>query len=86
MRIEIELRYLPRFRVMNYLTQVGGTITETASVTGEGWWATIEALEPDRIGIVDIPRDRLVIAGEERAVERVASFMQRKVRQMRRGR
>ncbi|MBN2303679.1 MAG: hypothetical protein JXQ72_04345 [Anaerolineae bacterium] len=86
MQVEIELRHLPRFRVMNYLTQVGGTITETASVTGEGWWATIEALEPDRVGIVDVPRDRLVIEGDEHTVERVAAFMQHKVRQMRHGR
>ncbi len=85
MRVEIELRVLPRFRVMDYLVQVGGEITEMLCVTGNGWTAFIEAMEPDRVGIVDVPRDRLVIEGEEHAVERVSSFMQRKVRQMRHG-
>lgn len=85
-RVEIELRTLPRFRVMDYLMQVGGEASEMLSVRGPGWTASIEALEPHRVGIVEIPRDRLVIEGETRAVERVASFMQRKVGQMRRGR
>ncbi len=83
MRVEIELRYLPRFRIIDYLVQMGGSETEMLSVTGDGWTAFIEALEPDVVGIVQVPRDRLVIVGEENAVNRVASFMQRKVRQMR---
>lgn len=85
-RVEIELRVLPRFRVLNYLEQLGGTPTEAFSVTGDGWQAAIVALEPDVIGRARIPRDCLVIEGEAVAVERVASFMQRKVQQMRRGR
>jgi hypothetical protein len=86
MRVEIELRTLPRFRVMDYLAQVGGTITETLCVEGKGWSACIEALEPDQVGIVSVPRDRLVIEGDNAAaVERVHTFMVGKVRQMRRG-
>jgi hypothetical protein len=86
MRVEIELRYLPRFRVMDYLNQAGGQTTGILSVEGAGWSASIEALEPDEVGIVKIPRDRLVIEGEDRDVERVQAFMERKVRQMRQGR
>ncbi len=83
MRVEIELRALPRFRIMDYLVQVGGEVSEALEVQGKGWSATIEALEPDQVGIVSIPRDRLVIEGDERAVERVYSFMWRKVRKLR---
>lgn len=83
MRITIELRLVPRFRVMDYLVQVGGTPVETFSVVGKGWTATIEALEPDRLGIVPIGRDCLVIEGEEAAVERVRAFMQRQVDRLR---
>ena len=85
-RVEIELRILPRFRVMDYLIQAGGTPTEALCVAGDGWSACIEALEPDPFGLVDVPRDRLVIEGDERAVERVRAFMQLKVQQMRRRR
>ena len=86
MRIELELRLLPRFRVIDYLVQAGGEITEALCVEGAGWSASIVALEPDRLGLVDVPRDCLVIEGEAQAVERVASFMQRKIAQMRGGR
>lgn len=75
MRVEMELRHLPRFRVMNYLVEVGGEITEALAVTGKDWSAWLETLEPDRVGIVNVPRDRLVIQGDERAVERVHAFM-----------
>jgi hypothetical protein len=84
MRVELELRVLPRFRVIDYLVQAGGTPTETLCVAGEGWSAFIEALEPDPFGLASVPRDRLVIEGDERAVERVQAFMQLKVQQMRR--
>jgi hypothetical protein len=85
-RAEIELRGLLRFRVMDYLAQAGGEMTESLSVVGDGWMAYVVALESARVGVVDIPRDRLVIEGDVRAVERVYAFMYRKVRQMRRGR
>ncbi len=86
MRITIELRLIPRYRVMDYLMQAGGLPVETLSVTGDGWTATIEALEPDRLGLVEVPRDCLVIEGEEAAVERVRAFMQRQVDRLRQGR
>ena len=85
-RVEIELRVLPRFRVMDYLEQMGGAPVESLSVRGAGWEAFVEALEPEEVGRARVPRDRLVIEGQEAAVERVASFMRRKVQQMRRGR
>ena len=78
MRVEMELRNLPRFRVIGYLEDAGGKATEIMTVEGNGWTAYLEALEPAEIGIVRIPRDRLVIEGEETAVERVHSYMRRK--------
>jgi hypothetical protein len=84
-RAEIELRYLPRFRVMDYLVQAGGEATDILSVVGPGWSAYVEALEPDRVGIVDVPRDRLVIEGDPAAVQRVHAFMYHTVRRMRGG-
>ncbi len=85
-RVEVELRLLPRFRVLDYLEQAGGTATESWCVAGDGWQAEIVALEPDIVGRAEISRDRLLICGEEAAVARVAAFMQHKVREMRRGR
>lgn len=79
MRVIIEVRHVPRFRVMDYLVQAGGTLTDILEVAGDGWTASLEALEPDRLGIVTIPRDRLVIEGDPRQVERVSAFMRRHV-------
>lgn len=86
MRVSIEMRQLPRFRVMNDLEQVGGQLTEAWSATGKGWTASIEALEPDTCGHTELPRDLLVIEGEAPAVERVAAFMRHRVAEMTRGR
>ncbi|NDJ76277.1 MAG: hypothetical protein GYB65_08450 [Chloroflexi bacterium] len=85
MRVEIELRTLPRFRVIDYLVQMGGEVSDILSVQGPDWSATIDAIEPDQVGIVQVPRDRLVIEGDERAVERVAAFITQRVRRMRQG-
>lgn len=84
MRVEIELRMVPRFRVIDDLVTLGGTATEALEVTGAGWIARIEALEPDDYGRVAIARDRLVIEGDDHAVERVATFMQGRIRTLRR--
>lgn len=82
-RVELELRRLPRFRVMDYLAQVGGEADGLLEVKGAGWSAYLEALEPDQVGLVSIPRDRLVIEGDKNEVQRVQSFMQRQIKRMR---
>ena len=83
MRVEIVVRNRRRYHVINYLVQMGGKVTELLEVEGDGWTAYIEALEPVQVGLVEVPRDRLVIEGDERAVERVRSFMERNVRRVR---
>lgn len=79
MRVVIEVRHIPRYRVMDYLVQAGGTPTGLLEVSGEGWSASLEALEPDWLGIVRIDRDRLVIEGVPHQVERVSAFIRRYV-------
>lgn len=80
MRVEMIIRAWPRFRIVNFLVEAGGEVTESLSVVGDRWSAYLEALEPHRVGIVDVPRDRLVIEGDARAVERVHAFMRQRTR------
>lgn len=80
MRVEMVLRAWPRFRIVNFLVEAGGEVTESLSVVGDHWSAYLEALEPDRVGIVDVPRDRLVIEGDKQAVERIHAFMRHRTR------
>jgi hypothetical protein len=88
MRIEYELRNLPRFRIKEYLEQAGGTVLDTVldghpngtlRAAGDGWTASLEAMEPAQVGSFSIPRDRLVIEGDDKAaVERASAFMRQK--------
>lgn len=73
--VELELRNLPGFRIMEYLAEVGGKPTGKLAVSGEGWSAYLEPIEPAVVGAMRIPRDRLVIAGDDPAVERISAFM-----------
>lgn len=75
MRVEFELRHFPRFMVVDWLVQVGGCETEALCVSGDGWIAYLEALEPEMVGIVEVDRDRLVIDGDAHEVERVRAFV-----------
>ena len=77
MRVELELRNLPGFLIMDYLVEAGGEPTGDLTVSGEGWSACLEPMEPAVVGAMRIPRDRLVIAGDDSAVERISAFMRR---------
>lgn len=78
MRLECELRNLPRFRIMDYLVSAGGIIIGNHAVAGDRWAAYIEGMESAQVGSIKIPRDRLVIEGDRSAVERVGNFMRKK--------
>jgi hypothetical protein len=79
MRYELELRNVPRFRVMEYLTEIGGTPTAELAVEGDGWWAELVEMEPVRITVMEIRRDMLVIEGNDaESVEKVRNFMRMK--------
>lgn len=77
-RVEMELRNLPRFRIMEYLQAAGGVPVGELAVEGEGWSARLEAMPPAEIGMVSIRRDLLIIEGDAAAVEPVHAFMRGK--------
>lgn len=79
MRYEMELRNVPLQRIQEYLVEAGGELTGERSVNGDGWSAVLETMEPVKITVMRIPRDKLVIEGDdETAVETVYRFMRRK--------
>lgn len=78
MRFELELRNLPLNRLGEYLVVAGGTLSDARHAVGQGWSAEIVALEPAVLGKFSIPRDLLVIEGEDdAAVQTVHAFMRR---------
>lgn len=79
MRYEMELRNVPRFRVMEYLIEAGGEENGELAVTGDGWKAWLEELEPVKIITMTVRRDMLIIEGDDdAAVDEVHAFMRRK--------
>ncbi len=79
MRYELELRNVPRFRVMEYLQQAGGVLSGNFAVQGDGWRAELIEMEPVKITVMQISRDMLVIEGDDaEAVKEVRAFMRRK--------
>jgi len=78
-RYEMELRNVPRFRVMEYLIEAGGEENGELAVTGDGWKAWLEELEPVKIITMTVRRDMLIIEGDDdAAVDEVHAFMRRK--------
>jgi hypothetical protein len=77
-RAELELRNLPRDRILEYLVEVGGAPAGPLAVEGVGWSARLDALEPAQVGAITVPRDLLVIEGDEAAVATIRDFMERR--------
>jgi hypothetical protein len=69
LRVELELRNLPRDQVVGYLIEAGGLPTGELAVSGEGWSAWLEEMPPAQVGSLSVPRDRLIFEGQEGAVE-----------------
>lgn len=65
-RFEMELRNLPRQRILEYLGEAGGQPhpDDALRVDGEGWSAWLEELPPAIITVMTIRRDMLIIEGD----------------------
>lgn len=76
MRLEAECRNLRTAIIMGFLVEAGGRPDGERSASAAGWSAEIVELPPAQLGPLRIPRDRLVIEGEDEAtVQRVYDFM-----------
>ena len=78
MHVTLELRNLPRNRVLAYLREAGGRDVALQRVQGDGWTASLESMAAAQVGALTIPRAQLVIAGDAGAVRRIAAFMRYK--------
>lgn len=78
MRVEMELCNLPRERVISYLVEIGGKISDPCAVIGPDWSAKLIKMEPAQVGVIRVPRDLLVIEGDPHIVEPIHAFMRRR--------
>lgn len=78
MRVELELRNMPRQRIMEYLAEAGAIATGERTARAASWTAELIELAPAKLGVMVIPRDVLVIEGEATAVRQVETFMRQK--------
>ena len=78
MRFELELRNLPLDRLGEYLVQAGGRLEGPRRAVGAGWSATLVEMEPAILGAFSIPRDLLILEGDDDvAVQAAHAFMRR---------
>lgn len=75
--IEMELRNLPRHRIIEYLQEAGGTRTAPTAlrVKGNNWEAWLEEMPPAKITVMSIRRDLLIIEGSDSAVPTIYDHM-----------
>lgn len=64
-----EIRGIPFFLLKEYLQEMGGTPQGENVLCAEGWRATLEKMEPFRIGPLSVGQTRLTIKIEDRLVE-----------------
>jgi hypothetical protein len=77
----MDLRNLPRERILGYLVEAGGirqAPPEDLRVGGPGWTAFIEPMPPVTLSVIVIQRDLLTIEGEDKAAAQVHAFMRGK--------
>lgn len=79
-RHEMELRNVPRHRIMEYLIEAGGqrTAPDALRVEGDGWAAWLEEMPPVQIITMTIRRDMLIIEGDDDPVEPVYNHMRQR--------
>jgi hypothetical protein len=79
MRCELDLRNMNASEIIDYLVECGGSLRSDRRVTGCCWSGELRRLEPACIGPVLIPRDLLILEGDdEKALQEVATYMRRK--------
>lgn len=79
MCVEMELRNLPRFRIMEYLQEIGGQLTGELAVQGEGWRARLEEMEPAMIVTLIVRRDMLILESDDQeTLDQIHAFMRYK--------
>jgi hypothetical protein len=78
MRVEMELRNLPREHIIEYLIAAGGSTDGSLTVIGEGWRALLQEMEPAHVGSFLIPRDLLIIEGSDSVVPPIHQIMKAK--------
>ena len=79
MRVELDVRNIPTERIWEYVGMAGGVWDGAQRGTGTGWTIERVVQEPVRIGVMDIPRDSLIIEGEAEAVETAVAFLRRQL-------
>lgn len=74
----MELRNLPRFRILEYLVEAGGRPASDLAVSGMGWSAWLEEMEPAAVGSLTVPRDMLILEGDDEPVTALHKVMRLK--------
>ena len=74
-----EIRSVPLWLVREYLEELDGRASDETHVTGDGWQATLEKMEPVPLGSLRIGRVSLVLEGEAQVIESLWAKLEMKL-------
>lgn len=60
-----EMRGIPYFLLIEYLQELGGRLVGENLITGDGWNAHLERMEPFRIGSLAVGQTRIIMELED---------------------
>ena len=68
---------MPASLIMSIVEEAGALRSGERTAYAEGWTARLVEMPPAQLGPLRIPRDMLIIEGDEAAIPRVSDFMRR---------
>ena len=60
-----EMRGIPYFLLVEYLQELGGSLSGENQINGAGWQVRLERMEPFRIGSLSVGQTRLIMELED---------------------
>jgi len=76
-RVEFEIRNMPASLIMSIVEEAGARRSGERTASAEGWTARLVEMPPAQLGPLRIPRDMLVIEGDEQTIPHISDFMRR---------
>jgi hypothetical protein len=65
------IKCIPKWLLAEYMEEIGGKSDGDGRVTGDGWVAQFEQIEPYRIGSLCVGQVRMTIEGEPEAIDQL---------------
>jgi len=73
------IKCIPKWLLAEYLEEIGGQSDGDSRVTGDGWVANLEQIEPFQVGSLCIGQVQMSIDGEPQAIDQLLVLLEPKI-------